>query len=169
MRALRGPVAPPVVSRPVRRPRRDSLSPNDAVACDRYEAVIPLKTCLQRQAARWPSKPASIYPYCGSGKCAQGAEYRVRAAYSAAEDWAGKSKAGKSSYQFFRKDAGLQRKRRRLQALSQPVGEVPSIDRPWGARPAADPGDLTDSDVPELLSSAGGIRGDREQRSHEAA
>jgi hypothetical protein len=112
------------------------LEPSAHVSCPRYGvdtgqgAGMPVRCCIQRQAARWPGKQAPIHDYCGSGTCQLGLEYRVRASYSAEDDWASKSKAHRPSYQFFRKDAGVQRKKRRLLILDD--YPVPSIDVPPG-------------------------------------
>jgi hypothetical protein len=112
------------------------LEPSAHVSCPRYGvdtgqgAGMPVSCCIQRQAARWPGKQAPIHDYCGSGACSLGREYRVRASYSAEEDWASKSKAHRASYQFFRKDAGIQRQKRRLAILAD--YPVPTIDVPPG-------------------------------------
>ncbi len=113
-----------------------SLEASAHVSCPRYGvdtgqgAGMPVRCCIQRQAAKWPGKRAPIHDYCGSGTCPLGLEYRVRAEYSAEEDWASKSKAHRPSYQFFRKDAGIQRQKRRLAVLNE--YPVPSIDVPPG-------------------------------------
>jgi hypothetical protein len=124
-------------------PWRGRLGPDTPVRCDRLSTptqpcIVPLKTCLQRQDARWPGKKAPIHEYCGSGKCEQGKDYRLRSAYSASADWASKSKQGRTSYQFFRKDVGEQRRRMRQfdrervpearEAPAAPVAEVADLD-----------------------------------------
>jgi hypothetical protein len=137
-------------------PWRGRLGADTPVRCDRmstpeHPCVIPLKTCLQRQDAVWPGKKAKIHEYCGSGKCAQGDEYRLRTAYSAAEDWASKSKNGRPTYQAYRKDAGVQRKRMKqhdLERLGQGRAEPTS--------PAAEVADLDPTDeVREITGSKG--------------
>lgn len=114
-------------------PWRGRLGPSVPIACDRFgapgrPAILPLRTCLQRQDAKWPGKRAPIYDFCGSGKCEQGLGYRLRAAYSAAEDWASRSKHHRPTYQPYRRDAGAQRRRQRELLLAEE--RIPTIDTP---------------------------------------
>ena len=131
-------------------PWRGRLGPHVCVACDHFgspgrPALVPLRTCLQRQDMRWPGKRAAVYDYCGSGDCSQGADYRARAACSATGGWVPKSKGG----QFLHPNMQLQSKRRRIHLLSRPAGEVPTIDDPPGA--PARPSYGHDSEVREIL------------------
>ncbi len=132
-------------------PWRGRLGPSTPVRCDRFSTptkpcILPLKTCLQRQDAVWPGKKAKLYDVCQD--CAQGAEYKRRAAYSAAADWASRSKNGRPTYQPFRKDSGLQRKKmaefdararaERIPTLEEPPAEEPQIEeKPAPAAPPA--------------------------------
>lgn len=114
-------------------------------------SIVPLKTCLQRQDAKWPGKRAAIHEFCASGECEQGCAYRVRAAYSATADWASKSKAKRGSYQFFRKDAGVQRQKRRLYIRSN----VDRLQTEEMGEVREDGLDMQDEDVKELLNGGG--------------
>jgi hypothetical protein len=133
-------------------PWRGRLAGDDLVRCDRLSTplkacTIPVRTCIQRQDARWPGKKAKIHEHCGSGKCAQGAEYRSRTDYSAEEDWASKSKKGSTAYQTYRKDAGVQRQRMRQFDLEQ---VVPGRAEPLS--PSAEVADLDPTDeVREIM------------------
>lgn len=145
-RALRV-VAPPVPARlELRWGEGRHLEPGDPVRCGHYDCVLPVKVCLQRQDARWPGagRKAPIYAYCGSGRCGQGAGYRRLTRYLPAEEWRSRSKSRSPRYQSYRGDAGAQRRRMRLQALSRPEGEVPTIDYPPGGPERAPPLDLAD-------------------------
>jgi len=117
---------PPRLSLPVL-PRLDR---DDQVHCDRFDATIPVWCCLQRQAAKWPSKQAPLYDFCGSGNCEQGKGFKRRTSYSPAVDWASHSKTKSPNFQFFRKDAGAQRQKRRLFVFQE--YPVPSLDVPPG-------------------------------------
>lgn len=132
-------------------PWRGRLGPETPVRCDRFASTIPLRCCLQRQDALWPGKRAGIHEYCHSGACPQGKEYRVRAAYSASADWASKSKQGRGSYQFFRRDVGEQRRRMRLYDREQVPGPREAPDSPAAEVAALDPTD----EVREIVEGKG--------------
>lgn len=137
-------------------PWRGRLEADTVVRCDRLSTptqpcLIPLKTCIQRQDALWPGKKAHIHEYCGSGKCAQGTDYRSRTDYSAADDWASKSKNGRGTYQSFRKDVGVQRSRMKKFDREQVPGQ-----REAPEAPAAEVADLDPTDeVREIVKGKG--------------
>lgn len=146
-------------------PAKGAIRENDLVQCDRYACRLLLRVCLQRQDAKWPggnrkkdgsvvAKKAGIYEFCASGTCAQGVEYRKRSGYDAGEAWAAGSKRGSAAYQFFRKDVGDQRKKRRTHIRSN-LDMVPDLDHPPGQpeRVQVEPDDA--EDVREILRGGG--------------
>lgn len=122
-------------------PWRGRLGPDTPVRCDRFASTIPLRCCLQRQDALWPGKKAGIHEYCHSGACEQGKEYSRRSAYSASAEWASKSKQGRGSYQFFRRDVGEQRRRMRQHDREQVPGQREAAESPAAEVAALDPTD----------------------------
>lgn len=131
-------------------PWRGRLGPDAPIRCEHFGATIPLKTCLQRQDAKWPGKSAAIHEFCASGSCAMGEMNRVRAAYCAGADWASRSKAGRASFQFYRRDAGAQRAARRIYQQSQPDRLLSEEE----SQPRLDGED--EDDVQEVVRGGGG-------------
>jgi hypothetical protein len=68
-------------------PEKGALLESDLVRCDHYASTIPARTCIARQAAKWPGKKAALYGYCGSGECGQGAGYARRATWDPRAVW----------------------------------------------------------------------------------
>jgi hypothetical protein len=109
---------------------RGRLKPTDPVRCDHFGcSALPIKTCLDRQGAKWPggnrwgdgsvkAKKAGIHPYCSSGQCEQGKGYaeQVQVGWTARR------------FKFYRDDTPAQRLARKRFIRTRPDGEVPFID-----------------------------------------
>jgi hypothetical protein len=80
-------------------PARGPLFDSDIVRCDHFACMMPARTCIARQAARWPGKKAAVYLYCASGVCEQGAGYARRATWDPRSGWS------KGRFSFYRQDS----------------------------------------------------------------
>jgi hypothetical protein len=91
-------------------PAKGLILESDLVTCDHYRCTLPARTCIARQAAKWPGKNASLYAYCASGDCKQGAGYRRRSTWDPRAVWS------KGRFSFYRRDSKEQHAARKRMA-----------------------------------------------------
>ncbi len=137
------------------------ITPDTYVRCSHFNvSAMRAAVCLERQVARFPGgnrmgdgsikqKTASIYPYCGSGQCVEGAAYK--AAMPPGYEPKLKTNPG---HVFYKPDLNVQRRKRRVAMMSRPEGEPPDLDHPPGSQ-HRDEVDLADPDIQFILDGGG--------------